>query len=77
MTWLWDHLKPLIAVIGFGLTFYIADKVFKEKHDWEMQAVVTKNEEQDERLKTLEKEIMEKLTIMQGDIRKIEGKLER
>lgn len=77
MDWVIKSLNTLLIAAGAVLTFYIADKIFKERYQWEMQAVIAKNEEQDEKIRFFEQDVMEKLRLMHGDIRKIEGKLER
>jgi len=84
MTWVGRTLTWLgyvcIGAMSIWTTFQVTQAQFK----WELSAIAVKDEGQDKRLdainsdqRFLERQIMDKLTIMHGDIRKIEGKLER
>jgi len=84
MTWVGRSLTwlgyILIGAVSIWTTFQVTQAQFK----WELSAIAVKDEDQDKRLdainsdqRFLERQIMDKLTIMHGDIRKIEGKLER
>jgi len=84
MTWVGRSLTwlgyILIGAVSIWSTFQVTQAQFK----WELSAIAVKDEDQDKRLdainsdqRFLERQIMDKLTIMHGDIRKIEGKLER
>jgi len=84
MTWVGRSLTwlgyTLIGAVSIWTTFQVTQAQFK----WELSAIAVKDKDQDKRLdainsdqRFLERQIMDKLTIMHGDIRKIEGKLER
>ena len=84
MTWVGKSLHFLFYGAIAAISAWTAYQVTQEKFRWEINALIAKDEEHDDELavvrqdqRDMERAIMDKLTLMHGDIRKIEGKLER
>ena len=83
-----EWIKNSLGFVGYAaaaaLSAWVAYNVTQQKFQWELNSLVVKDEEHERRLDLqetnqlfLERQVMDKLTIIHGDIRKIEGKLER
>lgn len=84
MTWIGKSLGFIGYASAAALSAWVAYKVTQERFQWDINALYASDDRHEERIdaqdahqRFLERQIMDKLTAMHGDIREVKGRLDQ